>query len=127
MFRAAWVLILAVAGANTACAHRHGGAADSQAAAGSVTLNVSNHYGQPVDVFVISLGTSYRLGTVSPGIDARFVVRSAMIRNGPVEFVATSGADEVPVRSGQLVLAPGNVVNFNMADHLSNSTTTVTP
>jgi hypothetical protein len=50
-----------------------------------------------------------------------------MIRNGPVEFVATSGADEVPVRSGQLVLAPGNVVNFNIADHLSNSTTTVTP
>jgi len=25
------------------------------------------------------------------------------------------------------VLAPGNVVDFNIADHLSNSTTTITP
>ena len=127
MLRAGWILILAVAGANTACTHRRGGVADSAAAAGSVTLNVSNHYGQPVDVFVTSAGASYRLGTVSPGIDSRFVVRSTMIRNGPVEFVAVHGADEVPVRSGQLVLAPGNVVDFNIADHLSNSTTTITP
>ena len=126
MLRATWILIMAVAGASTACAHGHAGAGDSPAA-GSATLNVSNHYGQPVEVFVTSAGASYRLGTVSPGIDSRFVVRSTTIRNGPVEFVAVPGAGEVPVRSGELVLAPGNVVNFNIADHLSNSTTTVTP
>ncbi|MGH7625473.1 MAG: hypothetical protein ACREOJ_09160 [Gemmatimonadaceae bacterium] len=118
---------MAIAGASAACAPGHASVGDSTAAAGSAMLKVSNHYGQPVDVFVTSQGASYRLGTVSPGIDSRFVVRSTMIRNGPVEFVAVPGAGEVPVRSGQLVLAPGNVVDFLIADHLANSTTTVTP
>lgn len=124
MRRGSWYFMAALLLAGSACAHRRGTAAD-QPADTPVHVNVINHYTLPVDVFCVGAGTSYRLGTVSPGIASHFVLRQSMIGNGPVEFVAQPAGTEPPVRSGQLLLAPGDVVDFEIASHLLNSTATV--
>lgn len=94
----------------------------SQADGGDVQLHVTNHHGFPLEVYAVGSGTYYRMGTVLPGFDARFVLRQAMIGNGPVEFVARSGDRNPSIRSGPLLLAPGNTVDFNIAVQSLHST-----
>jgi hypothetical protein len=127
MRRRSWCLIAALVLAGTSCGHRRGTAADTgtPGVENPVHLNVINHYTLPVDVFVIAAGTTYRMGTVHPGVPSHFVLREAMVMNGPVELVAQPAGTESPVRSGQLLLAPGDVVDFEIESHLLNSTATV--
>jgi hypothetical protein len=65
------------------------------------------------------------MGTVHPGVPSHFLLRQSLIINGPVELVAQPVGTEPPVRSGQLLLAPGDVVDFEIESHLINSTATV--
>ena len=127
MRRRSWCLIAGLVVAGTSCAHRRGTASDAgtQALDNPVNVNVINNYTLPVDVFALAAGTSYRMGTVHPGVPSHFVLRQAWIGNGLVEFVAQPVGTEPPVRSGQLLLAPGDVVDFEIATHLINSTATV--
>lgn len=110
--------------AGVSCAHRRPDA-DAGPVDSPVHVNVINHYTLPVDVIAVGAGITYRMGTVHPGIASHFVLRQSMIGNGPVEFVAQPVGTESPVRSGQLLLAPGDVVDFEIAEHLLNSTATV--
>jgi len=127
MRRRSWCFLAVLLLAGTSCAHRRATAsdADAQGVENPVHVNVINHYALPVDVFAYGGGTSYRMGTVYPGVPSHFLLRQSMTGNGPVEFVAQPAGTESPVRSGQLLLAPGDIVDFEIADHLLNSTATV--
>ena len=80
-----------------------------------------------MEVYATGSGTSYRLGLVNPGLTGNFVVRPTMIVNGPVEFLARAGNGIALARSGPMLLAPGNVVDFKLATSPWNSVATVRP
>lgn len=125
-----WVLIAGLIATGSACSHggaASGGASEPRPADLATTVNVINHYGHAVDIYAAAAGTSYRMGTVAPGIDGHFVLRPAMVSSGPVELVAQLGGNEPPVQSGQLLLVPGDVVDFEITAQLINSTATVRP
>jgi hypothetical protein len=90
-------------------------------------LVVTNNYGFPLSVYAIGAGTTQRMGTVLPGIDASFRLPPGMVVNGPVEFVVLPGAGHAEVRSGRLLLTPGDVVDFSIGVHLLDSMATVRP
>jgi hypothetical protein len=115
---------------NSACALGGGAIAEpvnTRAAERPVKVNVTNHGNGPMEIYAVASGTSYRMGTVFPGFDGHFVLRKAMIGNGPVEFLARPNDGTPPVRSDRLLLTPGDVVDFEIAVHSANSTVTVRP
>ncbi|HWB41725.1 MAG TPA: hypothetical protein VG500_10725 [Gemmatimonadales bacterium] len=87
---------------------------------------MTNQSGGPVEVYATGSGASYRIGTVHPGLSGQFVVRAGMTVNGPVEFLARSGSGPL-VRSGPILLAPGSVVDFEIAASPVMSNATVSP
>lgn len=122
MHRGLSLLVAGVIVTGAACAHGSGGAANSGTARPAETvvrLNVTNESTYAFEVYVVGSGISHRLGTVAPGIDRHFVVPRSMIGNGPVEFQAGAA------RSGQLLLAPGDVVDFVIKSPAFSSTATV--
>lgn len=86
-----------------------------------IQLLVTNDYGFPLEVYAIGGGTFYKMGRVLPGLPGRFILRPSMIGNGPIEFVARAGERNPAVRSGQLLLTPGNTVDFRIGTHWVNS------
>lgn len=92
----------------------------------SVQLNVTNDYGSSLRVYAIASGITWRIGTVLPGLASHFVLPRGVAGNGPVEFVAL-GDDNRPIRSGSLLLVPGNVVDFKIGNQPLSSTATVRP
>jgi alpha-amylase len=95
---------------------------------GPIVVNVTNNYAIQVEVYALAAGTSYRLGTVLPGIDSHFVLRRAMIASGAmVEFVAVPADGARTVRTGAMLLTPGEVVDFQILTHLIGSYATVRP
>jgi hypothetical protein len=87
-----------------------------------VLVNVTNYYGLPIVVSAVGSGTVYRMGTAYPGMVSQFALRQAMLASGGmVEFVAQPAGTERPVRSGRLLLTPGDVVDFEIATHLLGS------
>ena len=101
-----------------------GSTSGAQELASPVQVQVINDTGAPVEVYAAGSGTSYRVGTVHPGLAERFVVRPGMVINGSVEFVARSAHGRL-VRSGPMLLAPGDVVDFALTPHTATSTATV--
>lgn len=91
---------------------------------GAVHVNVTNLSGGPMDIYAAGGGTSYRVGTVLPGLSSDFVVRPVMTVNGAVELVARSGQTQF-FRSGPILLAPGAVVDFRIAQSSVLTTATV--
>jgi hypothetical protein len=130
MRRGPWFLIGVLILATHACAHGRrpaAHAAEAQPADSAVVLNVTDFYVLTVEVYAVASGTSYRMGTVSPGIVSHFTLRQSMLGNGMVEFVAIPADSVYTVRSGELLLVPGDIVDFVIATHLRNSTATVRP
>jgi hypothetical protein len=125
----AGIFTASLALASAACAFGRGTADDfrrPQDPGGTVQLNVINNSGGPMEVFAAGSGTLYRIGTVHPGLAGRFVVRPTMIVNGPVEFVARAGNGPL-LRSGRILLQPGDVVDFDLTPSPVTSTATVRP
>jgi hypothetical protein len=125
-----WSLITGLVLTSSACAYGTGTASDTWRAeepAGAVQLNVTNLYNGPMEIYAIGSGTSYRIGLVNPGLTGSFVVRPVMIVNGPVEFLARAGNGIALARSGPMLLAPGNVVDFKLDTTPWNSVATVRP
>jgi hypothetical protein len=113
-----------------ACAYGMGTAPDPKQPLdpdGAVQLNVTNHASGPMEVYAFGSGTSYRIGTVYPGLSGHFVLRPTMIVNGPVEFLARTSSRDPVFRSGQLLLVPGNVVDFELATTPVTSVARVRP
>jgi hypothetical protein len=129
-YRGSWSLIAGLLLAGAACAYGTGTASDTWRAeepAGAVQLNVTNLYNGPMEIYAIGSGTSYRIGLVNPGLTSTFVVRPVMIVSGSVEFVARAGSGIPPARSGRMLLAPGNIVDFKLDTSPWNSVATVRP
>ena len=89
-----------------------------------VQLEVTNQSGGPIEIYAQGSGTSYRVGTVHPGLTGRFIVRPGMVLNGAVEFLAVSGMGDL-VRSGPMLVRAGDVVDFALTPHRATSVATV--
>jgi hypothetical protein len=92
-----------------------------------VVLYVTNNYAMPVDVYASGGGTNYRMGTVLPAVPAHFTLRNSMLGDGPVEFVGFPADNSYTVRSGELLLKPGDAVDWLLTTQLRNSIATVRP
>ena len=82
MRRSRWLLIAALIVAGYACAHGRSAtahAAEAQPADSAVVLNVTDFYVLTVEVYAVASGTSYRMGTVSPGIVSHFTLRQSLV------------------------------------------------
>ena len=127
--RGAGILVACLVVTSSACSYGLGAAPDMARALdreGAVRLHVSNQSGGPMELYADGSGTHYRIGTVQPGLRGEFVVRPGMIVNGAVELVARADNGMV-VRSGPVLLAPGDVVDFALEAHASTSSATVRP
>jgi hypothetical protein len=90
-------------------------------------MEVSNQHALPMEIYAFASGITQRLGTVHPGMSSHFTVPQNLIGNGSVRFEARPTGGGQPFRSGDLLLAPGAVVDFRIASQLFNSTVTRRP
>ncbi len=111
--------------ASSACAVGMGaGSAAGTGAARPVQLQVTNTSGGPIEIYATGTGTSYRVGTVHPGLTGRFVIRPTMVSNGAVEFTAHSPVWGT-VESGPMLLRPGDVADFALTPYTATSRSSV--
>lgn len=115
----------------SACAHRRGTAADAgpwQPDAAPVSVDVTNNSQSAMEIFVVGGGTSYHMGTVAPGIPRRFELRPGMIAaGGHVQFLAQASGAGPRVQTDEVLVAPGDVVDFEITTNLVGSRATVRP
>ena len=105
-----------------ACAHSGGG--EAAPTAGTVEVAVTNQNALPMEVYASGSGINHRMGTVHPGMDGHFVIPQNLVGNGSVQFEARPSGGGQPFRSGEVLLAPGSLIQFLIAAHLFNSTVT---
>lgn len=118
-----WLLLLV----SSACAR---GGADEGAPGpdhSPVRVEVTNNFALPVEIYAVGSGITHRMGTVHPGMNAQFVVPPTLIGSGGVELQAHPSTNQQPFRSGQLLLAPGTIVEMVITPTLFNSTATLRP
>lgn len=115
----------------SACARRRATAADLgqlEPSAAPVTVNVTNNSQSAMEIFVVGSGTYYRIGTVAPGIPRRFELRPGMIAaGGHLQFLAQASGAGPLVRTDEVKVAPGDVVDFEITTNLVGSRATVRP
>jgi hypothetical protein len=115
----------------SACAHRGTAAASPgqlRPDAAPVSVNVTNNSQSAMEIFALGGGTSYRMGTVAPGIPRRFELRPGMIAvGGHVRFLAQASGTGPRVQSDDVMVAPGDVVAFEITTNLVGSRATVRP
>jgi len=92
-----------------------------------VRVEVVNRYPLAVEVYAFATGMERRLGTVEPGMKASFVVPPNLTTSGGVELQVSPAASNQRFRSGQLLLAPGSIVDLNVTPQLFSSTATIRP
>jgi hypothetical protein len=115
-----WLLVTALLLWAPACSRSGGN--EVTPARGSVKVEVSNQNALPMEVYASGSGITHRLGTVHPGMDGHFVVPSTMVGNGSVVFEARPSGGGQPFRSGEIMLAPDALIEFQIAPQLFNST-----
>ncbi|HEV8124070.1 MAG TPA: hypothetical protein VGP80_07515 [Gemmatimonadales bacterium] len=126
MRRGYWIVIPGLLILGSGCGHGQREEVVTPASA-PVSVEVTNGFALPVEIFVVGGGTTHRLGTVHPGMGAHFVIPPSMIGGGTLELLATATSTRQVGRSAQLLLAPGSVVDFQVANPLFNSTATIRP
>ena len=125
-----WVLIGGLLMTGIACSHGRRANSDpvgSPAAAIAVHLNVLNNNALAMEVYVVGSGVTHRMGTVSPGMTSHFLFPQGMIGNAPLELQARPSGGGDLIRSGQLVLSPGQIVEWRIGTQQVNSTVLVRP
>ncbi len=128
MHRRSWLLIAGLALTGAACAHHHNGTPDTGAVLpAAVHVTVTNHYRIDVEIFATASGYTQRLGSVAPGLDRTFVLPRGMVGNGHVELSAQPAGYGPIVRSGDLVISPGDLVYFEITTNWIDSRATVRP
>jgi hypothetical protein len=119
--------ILAPALLLTASACAHSGGEELQPTGSPVSVEVTNRHALPMEIYAIGSGITHRLGTVHPGMGGHFVVPQNLVGNGSVRFEARPSGNGQPFRSGEILLAPGSVVDFVIGAQMFNSTVTRRP
>jgi len=125
VLRSVWALVPCLLLWASACAK--GGADEPRPSDSPVRVEVTNQHALPVEIYAFGSGISQRLGTVDPGMDAHFVIPANLTRSGSVELQASPTASSQRFRSGALLLAPGTIVELNVAPRLFSSTATLRP
>jgi hypothetical protein len=125
MLRAFRVLVPGLLLTVSACGHSR--PAEVHPNALPAYVEVRNQHALPMEVYAFGSGITHRLGTVYPGMAGHFVVPQNLIGSGSVQLEARSGTSGQPFRSGDLLIAPGAVVDFVIGDQLFNSTVTLRP
>jgi hypothetical protein len=92
-----------------------------------VRVEVVNRHPLAVEVYAFGTGIERRLGTVEPGMRASFVVPPNLTTSGDVELQVSPAASKQRFRSGELLLAPGSIVDLIVAPQLFSSTATIRP
>lgn len=92
-----------------------------------VSVEVTNRHALPMEIYAVGSGINHRLGTVHPGMSSHFVLPQNLIGSSSVELEARAGQNIRPFRSGEILLAPGSVVDFVIGSQLFNSTVTRRP
>jgi hypothetical protein len=129
MLRGLRLLVPALLLTATACAHSGGGEAKPEIRETGIPayVEVRNQHALPMEVYAFASGITQRLGTVHPGMSGRFTIPQNLIGNGSVRFEARPSGGGQPFRSGETLLEPGSVVDFEIAAQLFNSTVTRRP
>lgn len=110
------------------CTHHPRPAAELEPRRAPVTVAVINNYQSSMEIYVVGAGTSYRLGSVAPGVPRQFVLRRDIISaGGHVYFFAQATGAGPRVQSEDLFLTPGDVVDFEITTNLIGSRATVRP
>jgi hypothetical protein len=128
MRRGFWVLIPALLLTGSACRRGHGDEAVSAVSPAEhpVSVDVTNNYALPVEIYAVGSGINQRLGTVHPGMAGHFVLPPALVGGNSVEFQARpTPPGNGTYRSGPLILNAGGTVDLVIATQLFNSTTMV--
>lgn len=109
----------------SACSQSGGG--DVRPSEIPVSVEVTNEHALPMEIAALGAGIAQRLGTVHPGMNAHFRLPNTLIGNGSVQLEARPSGGGQPFRSGEVLLAPGAVLDFRIAPQLFNSTVTRRP
>jgi hypothetical protein len=126
MLRGLGILVPALLLTASACANS-GGGGEIQPSNIPVYVEVTNQHALPMEIYAFGSGITHRMGTVHPGMAGHFVVPNTLVGSGSVQFEARPNGPGQPFRSGDLLLAPGAVVDFTIAAQLFNSTVTRRP
>jgi hypothetical protein len=105
----------------SACA-RSGGSDEPQPSEARVYVQVMNRHALPMEVYATASGISHRMGTVNPGMNTQFFLPQNLVGSGSVRFEARPSGGGQPFRSGDILLAPGSIVEFTVAPQLFSST-----
>ena len=125
MLRGLGVLVPGLLLTLSACAQSGGG--EVRPNNESVSVEVSNRHALPMEIYAVGSGIDHRLGTVNPGLSSHFVLPQNLIGSSSVRLEARPGGNGQPFRSGEILLAPGSVVDFVIGAQLFNSTVTRRP
>ena len=130
MHRSWRFLVVGLLVAGSACAANRRAAPDAggpEAAERPVRVHVVNNYNEAMEVVVVGAGITQRLGLVAAGLSGDFVVPRAIVGGGKAEFRAQPSGYGQIVRSDELVIRPGNVVDFEIATNLIGTRANVRP
>lgn len=104
-----------------AACSRTGQAAGEVAPASAVGLHVRNNNFLDMDVYAVSAGLATRLGTVTGNSSRNFVV-SPTLATPDLRIVATPIGGNGRASSGQLLVSPGQTIEFTIGANMLNST-----
>ena len=125
MLRRVWALVPSLLLCTIACSK--GGTASPGPNNDPVRVEVVNRHPLAVEVYAFATGMERRLGTVEPGMKASFVIPPNLTTSGDVELQVSPAASKQRFRSGELLLAPGSIVDLIVAPQLFSSTATIRP
>lgn len=114
---------LAVAAACARGSHPAGASVDPLGA--PVRVEVRSNYALPVTVSAAANNSVMRLGTVLPGLSATFSIPRGLVTGGTVQLIVDPGGSDRPYYSEPFLLAPGRVVDLQVAAQLFNSTANI--
>lgn len=112
---------LATLSLGAAACSRTGEAGGEVAPASSLGLHVKNNNFLDMDVYAVSAGLATRIGTVT-GNSSRTFVLSPSLATPDFRIVATPIGGSGRASTGQLLVSPGQTIEFTIGSILQNST-----
>ena len=101
---------------------RRAASGDVAPRAAPANLFVTNHYAEAMEVIAVTAGINHRLGVVSPEVERRFALPTALLAaGGQIEFIATPAGNGPVARSGTVQVGPGDIVDFVISAQIFNS------
>jgi hypothetical protein len=122
-FVVGFVVASAILPAATACSHTNEAGGDVVPAA-AIGLTVTNDNFLDMDVYAVTDGLSTRLGTVT-GNGHRSFSLSPSMASRDLRIVATPIGGNGRASTGEVVVSPGQIIDFRIASLLRNSTVSI--